>query len=85
MKISKFIVVSVIVAVAMVFIAPLVSLEPTALRSAKAALALFAALTTLVVANLVQCRRILDEPLTDSINVLRPPEDVLDLVCSRLC
>jgi hypothetical protein len=85
MKISKSIVVIVTVAVAMVFIAPLVSLEPTALRSAKSALALFAALTSLVTANLLQCRRLLDEPLTDSVNVIRPSEDVLDLICSRLC
>jgi hypothetical protein len=86
MKISKSMVVVLTVTVALVFVAPLVNLEPTALRSVKAALALFVALTSLSLAQFIPLHLFLHrQQLTEDFSFVRSSQSVLDLICSRLC
>jgi hypothetical protein len=86
MKTSKAIVVVLTITVALVFLAPLVNLQPTALRAAKAALALFAALAGSVLLHEAAWRQ-----LAVGLRALlqkedpQPSDNVLDLICSRLC
>ena len=85
MKASKIIVTLVILSVAVVFVAPFVSLEPTALRSAQAAFALLAALATMTVFRFAVPASFVHQPIQQAQGGLPYFSDVLDLLCSRLC
>lgn len=75
----------VMIAVSLVFLAPLVDLQPTALRSMKAAFAFFAALTSLACLSFAVCQRSGEQKAFLLQVRLQRSEEVLDLTCSLLC
>ncbi len=85
MKASKIIVMLVILSVAVVFVAPFVSLEPTALRSAQAALALLAGLASMAIFRFAVPASFVHQPMQQAQGGVSYSADVLDLLCSRLC
>lgn len=72
------------IGVLFVFVAPSLSLQPTALRAAKAALALALFLAAAAV-NLSGRLPFNFFPVRDVTEPSKPSEDMLALVCSRLC
>jgi hypothetical protein len=77
----------VLLAITVVFVSPVVNLQPTALRAAKAAQLLFAALTlagTASIAGTFFLVQLLDRTTKLHSLPLRS-QDLLDLDCSRLC
>lgn len=85
MRLSKIIALTVMVAVAAAFITPAVHLEPTALRSARIAVALFAALSSLLLLGFEDSRHPLALVDPQTREIFSPSESVLSLICSRLC
>jgi hypothetical protein len=83
---TKLIVTLILIAVAFVFIAPSVSLEPTALRAAQAALAFFTALTSACLfSSGLTLRSFFQLPLSFHEPHALSSEELIDLTCSRLC
>jgi hypothetical protein len=85
MRLSKFVALVLVFSVAAVLIAPVVNLEPTALRSIRTVLAVFAALCSLLLLGFGDFRHLLAELCLQFEEVLPPFESVLDLTCTRLC
>lgn len=84
-RLTKIIVGVLVLAVILVFIAPTVNLEPTALRSAQAALSFFAAIGFLIVLPYTVASAVLQRSLFEDLFTTQGCGDVLDLLCSRLC
>ncbi len=86
MRATKIIVVIVVLAVAVVCVAPFVNLEPTVLNSVQAVFALIAGLASVAVFRFgVMSLSLLRQTIVQSSHPLSRSSDVLDLICSRLC
>jgi hypothetical protein len=84
-NLSRIIVGVVLLAVMLVFVAPAVDLAPTALRSAKAALNFFAAIACLIILPYAASSSSLRASSFDVLIPGQASNNVLDLICSRLC
>lgn len=76
--------VALLICVVVVCLAPVTSLEPTALRAAQMALALMLGLGTINVALIIRIS-FSNEPVPCHSEPQTSDESLIDLVCSRLC
>jgi len=84
-RLSRIVAAGLVLAVLLIFVAPAVDLEPSALRASKAAVGFFAAIACLILLPYPVTSAALQPSLFERLLLMQGSSDVLDLTCSRLC